>query len=87
MTLDELKGVFGTNQTYCSKISTADLANIMKFVNVSLQMDKDTFDYYYEIDIHELIASSISDGILDRMKKQGWSFNSDGDSLILYLEN
>ena len=70
-----------------SKITSSDLANIMKFVNVRLLIDKSCLDYYYEIDVDELKSSSMPNDELGTLKELGWSFNSDKSKLLVYLKN
>ena len=51
MSLDELKGILGDNKVSYSSIGLTSLANISRFVNVRLQMDNKSLDYYYEMDV------------------------------------
>lgn len=87
MSLEEIKTVFGSNRLSYNKISAVDLANISKFVEVKLQMDKSTLDYYYEINVSDLTKSKITSGELETMQKQGWSFSNDSKNLIIFLIN
>ena len=87
MSLEEIKTVFGSNSLSYNKISAVDLANIAKFVEVKLQMDKSTLDYFYEIKVSNLIKSKITSGELETMQKQGWSLSDDFKNLIIFLIN
>jgi hypothetical protein len=87
MTLKELKEALKDNEISYSYISTAELVNIYKFVNVNLQMDSQTLDYYYEIDVEELLNSDFPSSELETLKKQGWAFNKENNFLNLYLKN
>jgi hypothetical protein len=64
-------------------ISAAALANIVKFANVSLQMDSDTLDYYYEVDIDELVESEMPQAEFTVMKDQGWGIKN--NKLLIYI--
>ena len=64
-------------------LSSSDFLNIATFANISLLMDKSTFDYYYEINADELLKSKMPEEEYKTMKDQGWSFK-DG-KLILFL--
>lgn len=70
-----------------STISMVAIANIMKFVVVSLEMDMKTLDYYYKIDVESLLNSAIPDDEIETLQKQGWSFTEDNKSLVLYLKS
>lgn len=87
MTLKEIEDAIGGNTLSYSKITSSDLANIMKFVNVRLLIDKSCLDYYYEIDVDELKSSSMPNDELGTLKELGWSFNSDKSKLLVYLKN
>jgi hypothetical protein len=87
MSLDELKDILGDNKVSYSSIKLTSLANISRFVNVRLQMDNKSLDYYYEMNVDELLKSDIPNDELEVMKEQGWSFSNDNKFLILYLKN
>jgi hypothetical protein len=87
MSLEDIKTVFNNNTLSYNKISAVDLANIAKFVEVKLQMDKSTLDYYYEINVSDLAKSKITNGELETMQKQGWSLSDDSKNLIIFLTN
>lgn len=84
MTKEELKELFKDNKLSDSKkISAAALANIMKFAMVNLQLDDNTLDYYYEVDIDELLESEMPDEEYDVMKEQGWALNKNNLNILL----
>lgn len=87
MSLDELKSALDGNTLSTSSVSASALANIMKFVDVKLLMDRHTFDYYYEMKVDELLKSEFPKEELETLKNQGWSFSQDNKNLILYLNN
>ena len=87
MTLEELKEILGENTLSYSKVSLAELANIMPIVEVSLEMDKHSLDYYYQIDVNELLESKMTKEEVEMLKEQGWSFNDDKTKIILFLKN
>ena len=69
------------------KISASSLANIMKFVNVSLEIDRRTLDYYYKIDINSLIHTDFPREEYEVLKEQGWSISNDRNNVVIYLRN
>jgi hypothetical protein len=85
MTLGELKNALGDNNTTKYQISAAELYNIQVYVNPSLEMDRGTLDYYYSIDVNELLASNMPVEDLDDLKKQGWSLTENDKNLVLYI--
>lgn len=84
MTSAEVKELFKDNKKSDSKkISAAALANITKFATVNLRMDSKTLDYYYEVDIDELVSSSMPKSEYEVMNEQGWKIKN--NNLILYI--
>ena len=84
MTRNELIELLKDNkEDIKNHISAAALANITKFASVFLRMDCDTLDYYYEIDIDELVGSEMPDEEFEVMKKQGWSVKE--GKIIIYI--
>ena len=74
MTKNDLKELLRDNNSEEKhKIDASALINISKFSFVSLQMDSKTLDYYYEIDIDELIHSDMPKDEYEVLKEQGWS--------------
>lgn len=87
MDLEKIKAIIGDNTLSYAKISSFDVANIMEHVNVKLYMDDATLDYYYGININDLVSSDIVENDIENLKKQGWSFSDDNTKLIIYLTN
>lgn len=84
MTKNELKEFLkGNSPKEKHDISSSDFLNISTFVNASLLMDKETLDYYYEIDADELLKSKMPKEEYEVMKDQGWFFKN--GKIILYL--
>lgn len=87
MLLEDLKSGLDGNTLSYSNIRATELANIMKFVDVKLNIDKTTLDYFYEIYVDDLLRSEIPNDEIETLKNQGWSFSNDNKKLLLYLKN
>jgi hypothetical protein len=85
MTLEELKNALGDNKPTKYQISAAELYNIQMYVNPSLEMDRGTLEYFYRIDVNELLASKMPVNDLDDLKKQGWFLTKYDEFLELYI--
>jgi len=77
--------LFKDNRKAKREISAASIANIHKFAEVSLRMDNDTLDYFYEVYIDDLLGSEIPDEELTVMKEQGWFISKDKKNLRIYI--
>lgn len=87
MTITELKEILGNNELSFSTVNFSAMANIMAFVDVKLQMDKQTFDYYYEILVEDLLKSKLPKNEVEALKEQGWAFANNGKTIVLYLKH
>lgn len=85
MTREELEKIIGDGQPNIGKTPLTTLANIGKFVNVVLRMDRHSLDYYYSIKVDELLASEMPAELFSDFKKDGWAFSEDKSELIKYL--
>lgn len=86
MSKEELKELLKNNSTeVMHELSASDLVDIKEFVNVSLEIDRKTFDYYYKIDIDELLKSEMPTEEFNKLKNQGWSIFE--DKVILFLKS
>ena len=85
MTLGELKNALGDNKPTKYHISAAELYNIQVYVDPSLELDRGTLEYFYRIDVNELLASNMPADDLDDLKKQGWFLTKNDEYLELYI--
>lgn len=87
MTLDKLREALKDNKISYSSVETKELYNLFMFTTVNLQMDMKSLDYYYIMDVEELVNSDMPEDELETLKNQGWAFTEDGKNLVLYLKN
>lgn len=84
MTKNELKDLLnGNSLNETHTLSATAIANISPFARVLLKMDNKMLDYYYEIDIDELISSEMPNEEYEKLRDQGWSIKE--DKLILFF--
>jgi hypothetical protein len=85
MTRIELEEALGDNNIISTSIKATELSSIMEYVKVDLQLDKRSLDYFYEIDVNELLSSKMPSNDLEDLKEEGWSLNKEKTKLILFL--
>jgi hypothetical protein len=84
MTKEELKGLLGNKPSLVPrKIMAKTLANLTRFVDVTIRINSETLDYYYEIDADDLVNSKLPREEYDVLKDQGWSLVE--NKIIIYL--
>jgi len=79
MSIDELTNAVGENKLGFRKIGAA--------VNVSLEMDDKTLDYYYNINVKELLNSDMPLNDLDDLKEEGWAFDETKRNLRIFISH
>ena len=82
MTLDKLREALKDNKISYSSVETKELYNLFMFTTVNLQMDMKSLDYYYIMDVEELVNSDMPEDELETLKNQGWAFTEDGKNLV-----
>ena len=87
MALEELEEALNENVLTYGRISLAALVNIMTFVKIDLLLDEKTNDYYYIINVEDLLKSAMPKEELEVLKTQGWAFDNDKKTLKLFLIN
>ena len=85
MKINDLESAIGGNCIGKHSVSAAEISNIMRYADVSLEMDRDSLDLFYSITVDELLSSDMPLSDLDDMKKQGWSFTEDKRHIIVYI--
>ena len=85
MTREELDNAIGDNKVITRHVTTAQVANLMMYVNVNLELNRDTLEQYYRINVDELLSSQMPVSDLDDLKEQGWAYDETRDNLIILL--
>jgi hypothetical protein len=86
MTIEDINNALGENKVTQAHITTAQVANIMMYVPVIIDLDRGTFEHHYTIFVDDLLESNMPVSDLDDLKSQGWAFNEDREKLIVYLK-
>lgn len=85
MTREELNNAIGSNEVTTRHVTTAEVTNIMMYVQVILELDRGTLEHYYKINVDELLDSQMPVSDLDDLKEQGWAYDEKKENLIIYL--
>jgi hypothetical protein len=51
---------------------------------VTLEMDDKSLDYYYNINVEELLESNMPLNDLDDLKEEGWAFDEDKKNIVIF---
>ena len=82
MKKEELKALIRGGTKKNETLPLANLAALKAVAKVSLEIDRDSNDYYYKIDINELVDKEIDPTILSN---NGWELSLDEQYIHLFL--
>lgn len=85
MDLAELKEALSSNEVSKGYLSASEIKDIINKVRLDMKIDPISLEYFYEIDVEEVLASDMGEDSLEALRKEGWSFSKDGTKLILYF--
>ncbi len=85
MSKDEIMEALEGNEIAYRKIGSEEISNIMAYVPILLKIDEKTQDYFYQIDIEDLMESDMPTDDLADLKEEGWSLDDSERFLILYI--
>ena len=83
----ELEEILKDNKPTFVKVSSSRLANIMQYVGVELKIDKYSLDYFYEINVEDLLKSQIPPKDIEEMASEGWCFDETKKFIKIFLTN
>ena len=82
MTKDEIKGLIGGSEEKNDTLSLHDLEKLKSVANVTLEIDRDTNDYFYKVAIDDLVDREFDYTLLTSNK---WDLSLDGKYIVLFL--
>lgn len=82
MTKDELKMLIRGSTKKNETFPLADLAKLKSVANVVLEIDRETNDYYYKVDINDLVNKEFDYSIISN---NGWELSLDEQYMFLFL--
>lgn len=87
MTRDEIEEKLGDNAISYGSVAASTIAELQAWVTVTLEMDKETQDYFYQIRVDELVGSIMPTHVIDELRDEGWAFNPEHDAIQLFLKS
>jgi hypothetical protein len=82
MTKDELKALIRGSTKKNETFPLADLAKLKEVANVTLEIDRETNDYYYKVDINDLINKEFDKSIIT---DNSWELSLDEEHIFLFI--
>ena len=82
MKKDELKALIRSGIRKNDTLPLADLAKLKQIANVSLDIDRETNDYFYRIDLNDLVGKEFEYNLLT---DNGWELSLDEQYILLFI--
>lgn len=82
MTKDELKMLIRGSTKKNETFPLADLAKLKSVANVMLEIDRETNDYYYKVDVNDLVNKEFDYSVISN---NGWELSLDEQYMFLFL--
>ena len=86
MTKEDIDIVIEDNEVIKRHVPMTEVAELTRYVNVNIEMDGGTLDYYYRINVDDLLNSDMPESLLDELGEQGWAYDEKRENLIIFLE-
>ena len=78
----ELKALIRSGIRKNDTLPLADLAKLKQIANVSLGIDRETNDYFYRIDLNDLVGKEFEYNLLT---DNGWELSLDEQQILLFI--
>ena len=85
MTLNELNEIFEGSQPTPKNVPSWKIADISKKVNVTLEIDRQTLEYYYSIPVKDILNSKMTREELEALDDEGWVLDNKKQSLVIFI--
>lgn len=82
MKKDDLKALVRNGIRKNESLPLADLVTLKSIANVSLEIDRETNDYFYRIDLNDLVDKEFDYSIISN---NGWELSLDEQYIYLFL--
>lgn len=82
MSKDEIKMMIRGSTKKNETFPLADLIKLKEIANVTLEIDRETNDYFYKVDINDLVNKEFEYSILT---DNGWELSLDEQYIFLFI--
>lgn len=82
MNIHEIKTLIRGSTKKNDMLPLSDLAELKSIANVTLEIDRETNDYYYKVDINDLIDKEFNTTIIT---DNGWELSLDEQYIYLFI--
>lgn len=85
MTKEEIIERFGDKEPSAHWVDMGVINELSTHCGLSLEIEKITMSYYYDVSIESLVASGISREGIEGLYEGGWGLSKDKEHLMIYI--
>lgn len=86
MDLSQIENIFSDNKISTGSVKIAFLITIGEYVPYTLKIDENNLEYFYSINVNDMLYSPHIEEIIYLLKDDGWALTEDKEELIKYVE-
>ena len=84
--LSQIENIFSDNKISVGSVKIAFLITIGEYVPYTLKIDENNLEYFYSINVNDMLYSPHIEEIIYLLKDDGWALTEDKEELIKYVE-
>ena len=84
--LAQIENIFSENKISTGSVKIAFLITIGEYVPYTLKIDENNLEYFYSINVNDMLYSPHIEEIIYLLKDDGWALTEDKEELIKYVE-
>lgn len=84
--LEQIENIFSDNKISTGSVKIAFLITIGEYVPYTLKIDENNLEYFYSINVNDMLYSPHIEEIIYLLKDDGWALTEDKKELIKYIE-
>ena len=84
--LAQIENIFSDNKISTGSVKIAFLITIGEYVPYTLKIDENNLEYFYSINVNDMLYSPYIEEIIYLLKDDGWALTEDKQELVKYVD-
>ena len=84
--LEQIEKIFSDNKISTGSVKIAFLITIGEYVPYTLKIDENNLEYFYSINVNDMLYSPYIEEIIYLLKDDGWALTEDKQELVKYVD-
>lgn len=82
MKIEDIKALVESNNSENHELPLSELMKLEMIANVTLEINRENGDYFYQIEMNDLVDKEFDAGLLT---EYAWEISKDGEKIILLI--